>query len=274
MLLWALCSLLLAAAGPPLELAIDPRPGESFDLVLTGPAGGTGSGDFRGGVVLNGSTAEMPLSGRAERRGGRLRLVATIRYGDVPKAWLNGFRPDTFDYRVHADVAGAGAVSWARSMRWSDVAISGERDALSRFVQLGSLELTALSVQRSEGRAVLGVTNPFAFPITIAAADYRLRVNGEEIGAGATRGRILRPGKKKAPLELPFHVDHGPFLAAAGFDWAAGADLDARLSGSLTLRLPAGDVPVPFEFRGRLGTDGARSGVFSHPDGATSLSPH
>jgi len=271
---WVLAFLLLPSAAPPFEIAIDPGPGTSFGLVLTGWAADAGPGEFRGGVSLNGSPVEMPLRGRAEKRGGRIRLVATIPYAGVPQEWLNGFRPDTFEYRVHADVAGAGAVSWAGSMRWSDVSIVEEREALSPFVKLGSLELTALSIKRSEGRAVLAVTNPFAFPITIAAAEYRLHVNGTEIGGGAARGRILRAGRPKAPLELPFRVDHGPFLAAAGFDWAVGADLEAGLTGRLTLRLPGGDVAVPFEFLGRLGTDGARSGVFSHPDGATSLSPH
>ncbi len=253
---------------------MDPGSGASFELVLTGPAGGGGSGEFRGGVSLNGSPVEMALSGRAEEREGRLRLVATVRYTDVPKEWLNGFRPDTFDYRIHADVAGAGAVFWAGSMHWSDVSIRGEGEAMTHFVTLGSFELTALSVKRSEGRAVLSVTNPFAFPVTIAAAGYRLRVNGKEIGGGAAGVRILRAGRKKAAFELPFRVDHGAFLDAAGFHWAVGADLDAGLSGSLTLRLPAGDVAVPFEFLGRLGTDGARSGVFSYPEGSTSLSPH
>ncbi len=270
---WVLALLLLPSVGSALEIAIDPRPGASFELILTGPAGGGGPGEFRGGVSLNGSPVEMPLSGPAEERGGRLRLVATIRYADVPKEWLDGFRPDTFDYRIHADVAGAGAVSWVGSMRWSDVSILGEGDAMTRFVKLGPLELTALSVKRSEGRAVLSVTNPFAFPVTIAAAGYRLRLNGKEIGGGTAGGRTLRAGRKKAPLELPFCVDHGAFLDAAGFHWAVGADLDAELSGSLTLRLPAGDVTVPFDFRGRLGTDGARSGVFTYPEGATSLSP-
>ncbi len=274
MLRWALAFLLLPSAAPPVEIVIDPGPGSSFGLVLTGRAAGAGPGEFRGGVSVNGSTVEMPLRGRAERRGERLRLAATIPYADVPKEWLNGFRPDTFDYRIHGDVIGAGAVSWAGSMRWSDVSIVGEREALSHFVKLASLELTALSVKHSEGRAVLAVTNPFAFPITIAAAEYRLHVNGEEIGGGAAREHILRAGRKNAPLELPFRVDHGSFLAAAGFDWAVGADLEAGLSGALTLRLPAGEVAIPFEFLGLLGTDGARSGVFSHPDGATSLSPH
>ena len=274
MLGWILPCLLLAAAGSPLEIAVDPRPGASFGLVLSGPAGSAGAGEFRGGVRLNGSQVEMPLAGRAELAGDRLRLAATVRYADVPADWLSHHRPEAFDYRVRAEVAGAGTVSWEGALAWSDISFAGGREALSRFVALGSLELTSLSATRTEGRGVLSVTNPFAFPITIAAAEYRLRVNGNEIGGGAAKGRIMKAGKKNAALELPFRLDEKAFKAAAGDSWVVGASLDAGVSGSLTLRLPAGDVALPFDFPRRLGTDGARSGVFSHPAGATSLSPN
>ena len=140
-------------------------------------------------------------------------------------------------------------------------------------VKLASFELTALAPERSEGRAVLLVINRLSLPIPSVLATCRVRVNGEEIGGGSGRRRKLPPGKKGG-LEIPFRVDHDRFLAAAGEKWAVGADVDAELEGSLTLRLPSGDVPVPFRFSERMGTDGARSGVFSHSEGATSLSPH
>ena len=140
-------------------------------------------------------------------------------------------------------------------------------------VKLASFELTALSPVRTEGRAVLSVRNLFSVPIAPLLASCRVRVNGVEVGSGAGHRRKLRPGKSGG-LEIPFRVDHDRFLAAAGEAWAVGAEVSAELEGSLTLRLPSGDQSVPFHFSGRMGTDGARSGVFSHPDGATSLSPH
>lgn len=148
-------------------------------------------------------------------------------------------------------------------------------DALSGpvpVVKLASFELTALSPGRSEGRAVLLVANRYSFPIPAVLASCRVRVNGAEIGNGEGHRRTLRPGKKGG-LEIPFRVDHDRFLAAAGEKWAVGADVNAELEGSLTLRLPSGEVSVPFLFADRMGTDGARSGVFTHSEGASSLSP-
>jgi LEA14-like dessication related protein len=265
--------LLLAGAASPVEIAIDPRPGASFVVTFTGHALEKAPGDFHGSVSLYGSAAEVPLAGRAEKLGSLLRLSATLRYADLPADWLNRFRKDTFDYRLRAETAGGETVSWSGTERWDAVKAAGNGDALARFIKLASLELTALSLTRSEGRAVLAVTNPFSFPITVAATSYRLRVRGEEVGDGGTRGRILRP-RRTAGLELPFTVQQWRFLAAAGRQWAAGGELEAELEGSLTLRLPTGDLSIALRFPGRLGTDGARSGVFSHPDGATSLSPH
>ena len=264
--------LILAAAAAPVEITVDPRPGGSFVVSFEGPSLRATAGDFRGGVSLYGSPAEMALTGRAERKGGLLRLSATVRYADVPADWLNRFRRDTFDYRVRAEVEGGESVSWSGTERWSGVKAAGSDESLKTFVKLASLELTSLSLTRSEGRAVLAITNPFPFPIAIAETSYRLSVNGEEVGAGGTRGRILRP-RQTAGLELPFTVQQWRFLSAAGRQWATGAELEAEVEGSLTLRLPTGDLSIALRFPGRLGTDGARSGVFSHPDGATSLSP-
>jgi LEA14-like dessication related protein len=263
--------LLFAAAAAPLEITVDPRPG-SFVIALTGPVSKATSGPFRGSVSLYGSAAEMPLSGRAEMSQGRLRVTAALAYADVPADWLNRFRRDAFDYRVRVEVSGGEAVSWSGTARWDEVKAGGTGDTLEQFVRLASLELTSLALTRSEGRGFLVVTNPFSFPITLASTSYRLRVDGEEVGAGGTRGRILR-AQHRVSLELPFTVQHWRFIGAAGGQWAAGAEIEAELEGSLTLRLPSGDLSIPLRFPARLGTDGARAGVFSHPDGATGLSP-
>lgn len=142
---------------------------------------------------------------------------------------------------------------------------------LAPVVKLTSFELTALSPQRSEGRAVLSVTSRFSYPIPAVLASCRVLVNGKEIGSGAGHRRKLGPGKRGG-LEISFRVNHDHFLAAAGETWAVGAEVSAELEGSLTLRLPTEDVSVPFHFSDPMGTDGARSGVFSHP-GAGGLSP-
>lgn len=262
-----------AAAAAPVRIVVEPRPGASFVVSFTGPALNRSAGDFRGSLSLYGSGVEMPMAGRADPAGGLLRLTATVRYADVPAPWLDRFRREGFEYRIRADVTSGESVSWSGMERWSQVTAAGADNVLDRFVKLASLELTSLSLTRSEGRAVLAITNPFSFPITVASTSYRLSVNGDEVASGATRGRTLRP-KHTAGLELPFSLQQWQFLAAAGGQWAVGADLEAEIEGTLTLRLPTGDLAIPLRIPGRLGTDGARSGVFSHPDGGTSLSPH
>ena len=264
--------LLLAAAAAPVEITVDPRPNGTFTIAFSGPVLKDTSGPFRGSVSLYGSAAEIPLSGQAEMRKGLLRATANLRYADVPADWLNRFRKDAFDYRIRLEVSGGETVSWSGTARWDHVAAGGTRETLEQFLKLSSLELTSLSLTRSEGRAVLVLTNPFSFPITLASTSYRLLVKDEEVGAGGTRGRILRP-QYKISLELPFTVQQWRFIGAVGGQWAAGAEIEAELEGSLTLRLPSGDLTIPLKFPARLGTDGARAGVFAHPDGATSLSP-
>ena len=151
-------------------------------------------------------------------------------------------------------------------------AVSAPAPDPAPVVTLASFELTSLSEKRTEGRAVLAIKNQYSFPIPALVATCRVRVNGKEIGNGAGQRKKIPPGKTKG-ITMPFVSDQDLFRKAAGGDWFVGASVDAQLEGSLTLRLPSGDVTVPLLFSHKMGTDGARSGVFSHPDGATSLSP-
>lgn len=133
-------------------------------------------------------------------------------------------------------------------------------------VELTQYELTGLSEKRTEGRAVLAVSNPFTFPISVSAPKYTMRVNGADFGTGAAKEKKIR-AKKRSALELPFHGEKNTFEAAAGSTWVQGAWVPADIVGTLTLQINGKTTPVDFRLVYRMGTDGARSGVFSHPMG-------
>jgi hypothetical protein len=97
-------------------------------------------------------------------------------------------------------------------------------------------------------------------------------VLGQEIGEAPGKGRTLRP-RKRARFEIFVRADPQRFRSAAGDRWAVGAELAAEVEAALTLRLPGGNPTVGAVLPGTMGTDGARSGVFSLPEGASSLSP-
>ena len=243
--------ILLAAVGRPIQIDVRPGPAETFSATLVGPAPGARTGAFTGRLSVNGSAVEIPISGRAEAVGDRLRLPVTLRYSDVPQDWANRFRPATFDYRVSGSVAGGGPVDWAGTARWDDVGVEGERETVRRFLRLQTVEVTDVSLFESEARAVVAVRNPFAFPLTISSTRYTLIAGDREVGSGRTRGMMLR-ARQESTLLLPIDVDHGQLLGAAGAGIVSGGDIPARLSGSLNVRLPRGDVSVPLDLSGRL----------------------
>jgi LEA14-like dessication related protein len=139
-------------------------------------------------------------------------------------------------------------------------------------VELTSLELTALSEKRSEARAVLKVSNPFPSPVRLTAGRFVLLVNGHEVGQGSSPPRTVRAHKLRG-VEIPIRIDRKGLLAALGGQFDAGMQIDAELSGEILLRLPSGDRSMPLRLPGRMGTDGARSGVFTIPPGGGGLSP-
>jgi LEA14-like dessication related protein len=242
---------LIAAVARPIQIDVRPGPAETFSATLVGPASDGRAGPFTGRLSVNGSAIEIPISGRAEAAGSRLRLPVTLRYSDVPQDWANRFRPVTFDYRVSGRVAGGGPIEWAGTARWDDVGVEGEQETVRRFLRLQTVEVTDVSLFESEARAVVAVRNPFAFPLTISSTRYTLVAGDREVGTGQTRGMLLRP-RQESTLLLPIDVDHGQLLGAAGSGILSGGELPARLSGSLTVRLPRGDVSVPLDLSGRL----------------------
>ena len=148
-------------------------------------------------------------------------------------------------------MAGEPPVEWRGTKRWESVGLEGEEDTARRFVKLQSLEVVELSFLESEALAVVGVRNPFSFPLKIASTKYRLQANGREVGEGSTRGMLLRPLRVNA-LSLPIALDHGALVAAAGRAVLSGGHVDARLRGDLTIRLPRGDLAVPIDLAGDL----------------------
>jgi LEA14-like dessication related protein len=218
---------------------------------VTAEAPGAASGAFAGTLALNGSTAELRVSGQAERTGGRMRIPLAVRYSDVPADWVERFRLSDFDYRLRGTVAGRDRIDWSGAMPWADVSIEGEKETADRFVRLGSLQLTSLSFFESEAQAEVSVRNPFSFPLKVASARYELFANGRAVGSGETRGLLLHPGRENT-LDLPVEVEHGALIAAAGSALASGGEIDGRLQGQIQVRVPAGDIAVPLDLSGRI----------------------
>lgn len=242
---------LLAVLARPVEIDVRPGPAETFSATLVGPAAGARAGAFTGRLSVNGSPVEVAVSARAEASGDRLRLPVTLRYADVPADWANRFHPQTFDYRLSGRTAAGAPVEWAGRARWDDVGMEGEKETARRFLRLASVEVTDVGFTESSAQAVLTVRNPFAFPLTIASTRYRLSSGSRIVGTGQTRGKLLRP-RQESTLLLPLDVDHGQLLGAAGRGILGGGSLPARLSGTLTVRLPRGDVSVPLDLSGQL----------------------
>lgn len=239
---------LLAAA---LDLSVRPGADQTFTAIVAGRSAELPAGDFRGTLSLNGSPTSIPVAGRATRTAARWRLPLTLRYADVPSDWADRFHPATFEYDLRGGVAGQPPVAWTGTRRWDAVEVEGDRDAVSRFVSLRSLEVVEMSLLESEARALVSVRNPFAFPLKVATSRYRLWANDREVGEGETRGMLLRANQVNT-LTLPISLDHGELLAAGGRAVISGGEVAARLRGTLTIRLARGDVPVPLDLSGQL----------------------
>lgn len=253
-----LLSLALAPAAPvrgsAVGVEIDPSPGDTFAVTFTGPGGNVPGGEFRGRVSAYGSAVELPVAGHATRSGGGLRITTRLRYADLPEDWGARVRPDGLDFRLRGAVGNV-PIEWNGRLPWGAVGVAAEEETAARFLSLKEIEMTSLSPASSRGVARLEVVNPFAFPLRIASSQYRIEASGHPIGDGSTRGLLLR-ARRSSTLDFPIRVDHSQLIAAAGSAFLMSGEIDARLVGSLTVRLPAGDFPVPLDLSGRISTGG------------------
>src|SRR5205085_267747 len=155
----------------------------------SGPAEDLSPGSFRGSIALNGSAAELPVSGEVSHAARRWRLPIVVRYADVPADWADRFRTETFTYRLRGGVRGA-VREWTGFHAWKDVEIEGNRETLNGFLELSRVALTRFSLLESEATAELALRNPFSFALRIAETRYVLYADGRPVGEGQTQGKI------------------------------------------------------------------------------------
>ena len=247
-------SLLLAAtlAAPPagpLRFSVEVKGVTDAKITITGPAAELPEGPFRGAVSVNGSAAEVPIAGTVAHADGKFRLPVTVRYTELPEAWTENFRTDTFTYRVKGESADGKPRQWTGTQAFQDVDAGGEGS--DKFLALENVQLTDMSLLSSEAVARLMLVNPLGFDVRVAEAQYVLFAENEPIGEGSARGLILR-GQRKNFLSLPIAIDHASLLSAAGKAVVAGGDVAVQMNGKLVLRLKGGDVTVPLHLSGRL----------------------
>ena len=241
---------LLGVVASALNVRVVPE-SETVTVIVSSADPRSPSGAFAGSLSLNGSSSEIPITGAARAIGERLEIAMKIRYRDVPEDWIKRFRAADFDYALRGRVAGGSAVAWSGTRRWSEISVDRRDGATAGFVKLGSIALTQFSLLESAARAEVTVGNPLSFPLKVASTSYRLFANGREVGSGSTGEMILRAAQETT-LPLPIDLDHVELLAAAGSALRAGGEVAGRLRGSLVVRLPGGDIPVPLDLSGRV----------------------
>lgn len=214
-----------------------------------------GPQDFSGGVWLDGAPAEIPLTGRVTSDGPVTTLQFRFSHAAVPESLLSHLRVGTFDYRL-SGLAEGRAISVAGNGWWDRVTVADTaKGFLSKFFHLRDVKIEKLSLSSTRAGTSVEIFNPFHFALNVAEISYRLDANGRVIGNGHFSGAIL-PAAGRQEISLPVDVDNGNLLTAAGAALLSGGELDGRLSGFLTLRLPEGNVRVPFSAPARISISG------------------
>ena len=136
-------------------------------------------------------------------------MPVTVRYAELPEAWTEGFRTDTFTYRIRSASRRLPA-EWTGTQSFRRTSRSAARDS-DKFLALQDVRLTDVSLLSSEAVGELMLVNPLGFDVKIAEATYVLFAEGEP-GRGGLGARIdpAGPAQEHAP---PAHRDRSRLAA-------------------------------------------------------------
>jgi hypothetical protein len=216
-------------------------------------------------VTLHGATGpamEMGLVGQRLRLGdvtvplatpvdvtvgdGETRVDFDVRLREVPEAVL-ALDPNRMPVLWDGlDAAGAPALAVVGTM---DLGDPGEVElplaALYRtYARLTDLRITP-SLTVVTVHALISLYNPFGFDVVATGLEYRLTVGSESVLAGRQPGFRLRAGQRSDVL-LDQDV---PLADVVGGAAAFVRGAPAQLEGTLTIRTPSGDRPIPLLLR-------------------------
>lgn len=206
---------------------------------------------FRGLLKIDGVEPGLDVTGSIAASREEATLPFDIELARLPAELLSRLRLDSFDYQLTGR-AGEAAVAVSGGGRWEDLSRDpGVEQSVSQFLHLRSVAVERLSLTETRARGELEVRNPFSFDLKIAGLEYRLLAESGEIGRGRGRGILLHKATTSR-VELPLSVEHGPLIRAAGTALLSGGEIGGSLVGTLTIRLPAGDVKIPFAAPGKI----------------------
>ena len=126
-------------------------------------------------------------------------------------------------------------------------------------VELASVRLTAISLQRQTFSLGFNVDNPNPFPLPVKAVEYRVFFDDERFAGGATDGSFTVPASGRDAFSISVDVD---FLStatqiAALLQKGVPKRVNYDLQGSLTVDIPFAR-PIPFSSTGVIDVDGSR----------------
>lgn len=243
--------LLLAAPVPGVRVSRVTETSVSAAVTFATPTPIPPGSTFRGALVLDGAEPGLPVSAPMAVTERTATVPVEIELARVSPDLLAHLRLDSFDY-VLSGTAGDSPVAVSGGGRWEELGRdAGVEGAVGRFLHLRSAAVEKVSLTETQARGELEIRNPFAFDLKVAGLEYRLIAKRRAIASGKGRG-ILLHRSAVSRVDLPLQVENFPLISAAGSALLSGGEIDGALEGSITLRLPAGDVKVPFAVPGKI----------------------
>jgi hypothetical protein len=245
-------ALILAAAAHAVPIPVRrvtvavPNPDFVQVTLHAGPSQGVRSG--LSGQRLRLGEATVPLASPADVTvgGGETRIDFEVKLNTVPEAVL-GLDPNRMP--VLWEGLGAGGAPVLAAGGTIDLGDPGEVElplvGLYRtYARVSDLKVTP-SLTNVSVHALLSLYNPFGFDVVATGLEYRLTVGSQSVLSASRPGFRLRAGQRGDVL-IEQDV---PFGDVAGGAAAFLRGEPALLDGTLTIRTPQGDRPIPLQLR-------------------------
>ncbi len=219
-------------------------------LVLTKRVAAACEGRVRGTLTFFGAATGAPVEAALARGRAGCEVPISMVWASIPAEALQRARLDSVEIQLRGDWTTGGAsrpVEWNGTIPRAGIGLTESmRVTLRRFVKVPELDLGRVGFRSTTVNADVGVLVPLRFDLRVVEARCDVQVNGKRVASGGREKFILHAARENR-LQIPITMDNGALVAAAGKTVLSGGKVKGLLSGHARIRLPGGDVDLPFE---------------------------
>lgn len=242
------------AAAPIQAVRIGPIDAVKFDiaLILSSNAVKKCAGQFRGQLKAYDVAMTVAFAGNLKSAAGACELSAAVPWRGISEKVAQQARGDVLHLSFVGELVDGksiNTVNWAVAATKANLVLTEPmKETVKRFARATDVQVGTISLRDSTVNADINVQSPLGFDLRVQKISCLLEIHGAVVAMGSKESFVLASAGRPTALRVPVTIDHKALLSATGNVIMQMGKVSGKLSGSVRVRTPSGEVDFPMEF--------------------------